>query len=72
MRRRTLITLVLLIWWAGAVSAQSRDRPVDLRVTGMLLAVEEAKRDDLVTINARKCAKRRCCCARCASVGRRP
>ena len=51
MRRRTLITLVLLIWWAGAVSAQSRDRPVDLRVTGMLLAVEEAKRDDLLTIN---------------------
>ena len=51
MRRRTLITLVLLIWWAGAVSAQSRDRPVDLRVTGMLLAVEEAKRDDLVTVN---------------------
>jgi len=51
MRRRTLITLVLLIWWAVAVSAQSRDRPVDLRVTGMLLAVEEAKRDDLVTVN---------------------
>ncbi len=51
MRRRTIITLVLLIWWAGVVSAQSRDRPVDLRVTGMLLAVEEAKRDDLLTIN---------------------
>jgi hypothetical protein len=50
MRRRTLIALVLVVFGAGGVSAQSRDRPVDLRVTGMLLSLEEAHRDDLLTV----------------------
>ena len=53
MRLRTIISLVLVISSASVVSAQSPypDRPVDLRVTGMLLSAETPKRDDLATVN---------------------
>ena len=53
MRLRTIISLVLFILSASVVSAQSPypDRPVDLRVTGMLLSVETQKREDLATVN---------------------
>ena len=47
---RTLIVPILVVFGAGSASAQSRDRPVDLRVTGMLLAMEEAQREDLLTV----------------------
>jgi len=53
MRLRTIISLVLFMLSASVVSAQSPypDRPVDLRVTGMLLSAETPKRDDLATVN---------------------
>lgn len=53
MRLRTITSLVLFILSASVVSAQSPypDRPVDLRITGMLLSVETPKRDDLATVN---------------------
>ncbi len=43
MKLRTTISLVLSVLWVGSVSAQSPypDRPVDLRLTGTLLPVEE-------------------------------
>jgi hypothetical protein len=50
MRRRTLIALFLVVCGAGLASAQSRDRLVDLRVTGTLLPLEEAHREDLFTV----------------------
>jgi hypothetical protein len=46
----TFISLALVVFGVSPVSAQSRDRPIDLRVTGMLLAKEEAPRDDLLTV----------------------
>src|SRR5215510_1389289 len=50
MRRRTLSALFLVVVGAGLVNGQSRDRPVDLRVTGMLVPLEEAQREDLFTV----------------------
>ena len=50
MRGRTLNALLLVVFGAGLVSAQSHDRLVELRVTGMLLPQEEAHREDLVTV----------------------
>jgi hypothetical protein len=53
MKPGTIIALLLSLLWVSGTSAQSY-RPahrVDLRITGMLLASEEQKRDDLVTVN---------------------
>jgi hypothetical protein len=50
MRRRTLIALVLVLVGTRLASAQSHDGLVDLRVTGTLLPLEEAHRDDLFTV----------------------
>ena len=48
-----MISLALLLLTAGVVSAQSPypDRPVDLRVTGMLLSAETPKREDWAAVN---------------------
>ncbi|HKA56527.1 MAG TPA: hypothetical protein VKJ47_23020 [Candidatus Binatia bacterium] len=53
MRLKTMISLALLLLSAGVVSAQSPypDRPVDLRVTGMLLSAETPKREDWAAVN---------------------
>jgi len=53
MRLKTMISLALLLLTAGVVSAQSPypDRPVDLRVTGMLLSAETPKREDWAAVN---------------------
>jgi hypothetical protein len=45
-----LILLALLAFEVGLARAQSRDRPLDLRVTGMLLASEEPQREDVFTV----------------------
>jgi hypothetical protein len=50
MRWRILSALVLTVFGASTAGAQSRDRPVHLRVTGMLLAGEEAPREDVLTV----------------------
>ena len=50
MKAGTLILLTLVVFGAGLARAQSRDRPLDLRVTGMLLASEEPQREDVFTI----------------------
>jgi hypothetical protein len=50
MKWQTLIALALVVCGTSTASAQSRDRPIDLRVTGMLLAKEEAQREDLLTV----------------------
>jgi hypothetical protein len=53
MRLKTMISLALFLLSAGVVSAQSPypDRPVDLRITGMLLSAETPKRDDWAAVN---------------------
>ena len=53
MRLKTMISLALLLLSAGVLSAQSPypDRPVDLRVTGMLLSAETPKREDWAAVN---------------------
>jgi hypothetical protein len=50
MKAGTLLLLALVVCGAGLARAQSRDRPLDLRVTGMLLASEEPQREDVVTV----------------------
>ena len=50
MKAGTLILLALVVFGAALARAQSRDRPLDLRVTGMLLASEEPQREDVFTI----------------------
>ena len=53
MKQRTAIALLALAFWASVASAQSPypDRPVEMRVTGMLLPITEQGREDLVTVN---------------------
>jgi len=50
MKAGTLILLALVVCGAGLARAQSRDRPLDLRVTGMLLASAEPQREDVFTV----------------------
>ena len=50
MKAGTLILLALVVCGAGLARAQSRDRSLDLRVTGMLLASEEPQREDVFTV----------------------
>ncbi len=51
MKQITIIALLVSVFWSNAVNAQSvyPEHPAKLRVTGMLLPLEEQKRDDLVT-----------------------
>jgi hypothetical protein len=53
MRLKAMISLALLLLSVRVVSAQSPypDRPVDLRVTGVLLSADTPKREDLATVN---------------------
>jgi hypothetical protein len=50
MKAGTLILLALVVCGAGLARAQSRDRPLSLRVTGMLVASEEPRREDVFTV----------------------
>ena len=52
MRTRGLVAAVVSVLWAGAAAAVSPypDQPFDVRVTGMLLPVEERGREDLVAV----------------------
>jgi hypothetical protein len=52
MRRLIVLSLFMLAVCSGIASAQSTypDRPMKLRVTGMLLPTDEPKREDLITI----------------------
>jgi hypothetical protein len=52
MTYRFALTLLVLVWWTSVVNAQPAylEQPVKLRVTGILLPVEQ-QRDDLVTVN---------------------
>ena len=50
MRLWTLSALLLVVCGAGLVRAQSGERLVHLRVTGTLVAPEEAQREDLFTV----------------------
>ncbi|HEV8714887.1 MAG TPA: hypothetical protein VGX03_18920 [Candidatus Binatia bacterium] len=53
MRLKAMISLALLLLSVRVVSAQSPypERPVDLRVTGVLLSADTPKREDLATVN---------------------
>ena len=44
---------ILYVVWAGVVSAQTytAEHRVDMRITGMLLAPDTPKRDDIVTVD---------------------
>ncbi len=51
---KTIVTLVIAILWiSSTATAQSPypDRPIDLRITGELLPIEEPKREDLALVN---------------------
>lgn len=52
MRRLIVLSLFVLAVCGGTAGAQSvyPDRPMKLRVTGMLLPTDEPKREDLITI----------------------
>lgn len=53
MKLGVIFSLLLSLLWISVGSAQSQNpqRPLDLRITGTLLAAESDKRDDLVTVN---------------------
>ncbi len=50
MKLRTLSVLFLVVCGAGLVRAQSGERLVHLRVTGTLMPLEAAQREDLFTV----------------------
>src|SRR5215510_4387677 len=50
MRLWTLSALLLVVCEAGLVRAQSGERLMHLRVTGMLVPLEAAQREDLFTV----------------------
>lgn len=50
MKLRTLSALLLVVCGAGLVRAQSGEHLVHLRVTGTLVPLEEAQREDLFTV----------------------
>ena len=50
MRLWTLSALLLLVCGAGLVRAQSGEHLLHLRITGMLVPLEEAQREDLFTV----------------------
>lgn len=53
MSLRRVIVLIFSVLWVSTAGAQSPypDRPIDLRVTGMLLPPEEQLREDLAVVH---------------------
>jgi hypothetical protein len=53
MKPAIILSLLFSLVWTSVGNAQSQNpqRPLDLRITGTLLAEESDKRDDLVTVD---------------------
>ncbi|MEW6300338.1 MAG: hypothetical protein AB1671_21805 [Thermodesulfobacteriota bacterium] len=53
MRRRSVVFLVCSVLWVSVAGAQSPypDRPIDVRVTGVLVPPEEQTREDLAVVH---------------------